>query len=219
MVLVGGAVYAGRNIVTSIQAAQQKDERCKAETAYAAEHGSVIEAATGKTDVVILGDSYTTGEFLTDRSKGWAYQVGQGKDWALKLNGVGGTGFVNPGPCGSQAYSDRIARTLTLKPQVLIVEGGLNDANATPADIQAGARLVLKQASEVPTVIVVGPAAPPTVKDYAAIDQALSEAATAEGRQYISALDWDLEFLPDGLHLTEASHAEFASNVARQLRL
>jgi lysophospholipase L1-like esterase len=132
-----GAAYVSRNVVTSIQASQQKDGRCKAETAYAAEHGSVIEAATGKTNVVIMGDSYTTGEFLPDRSRGWAYQVGQGKDWAVKLNGFGGTGFVNSGPCDSRAYSDRIAKVLALKPQVLIVEGGLNDANASPADIQA----------------------------------------------------------------------------------
>lgn len=219
VVLVAGAVYVGRNIITSVQASQQKTERCQAETAYASKNGSVITASEGKTAVAIMGDSYTTGEFLPDRSKGWAYQVGAGKDWAVKLNGVGGTGFVNPGPCGAQAYSDRIARVLTLDPQVLIVEGGLNDANASAADIQAGARLVLTQASEIPKVIVVGPPAPPTGKDYAAIDRALSEAAAAAGRQYVSALDWDLEYLPDGLHLTEASHSEFASNVAREVRL
>lgn len=219
VVLVAGAVHVGRKIIISVQASQQKAERCQAETAYAVRNGSVITASEGNTAVAIMGDSYTTGEFLPDRSKGWAYQVGAGKDWSVKLNGVGGTGFVHPGPCGAQAYSDRIARVLTLDPQILIIEGGLNDANARPADIQAGARYLLSQTREVPTVVIVGPPAPPTGKNYVAIDRALSEVAASEGRQYVSALDWDLEYLPDGLHLTEASHAEFASNVARQLEL
>ncbi|MDR7081449.1 lysophospholipase L1-like esterase [Arthrobacter ginsengisoli] len=42
-------------------------------------------------------------------------------------------------------------------------------------------------------------------------------AAKAKGAQYVSALDWDLEFLPDRLHLTPAGHARFASLVAAEL--
>jgi acyl-CoA thioesterase-1 len=67
-------------------------------------------------------------------------------------------------------------------------------------------------------VVIVGPVDAPGRDGEAAVDRALSKAAKASGRQYVSALDWDLEFLPDRAHLTPAGHATFAANVASALK-
>jgi acyl-CoA thioesterase-1 len=216
-ILVAGALFAGRNIVTSIQTQQVLSQRCTTETAYAAEHGSIITAKDGIRSLAVIGDSYATGEGLADRTKGWAYLLGQGTDWKVSINGFGGSGFVNAGPCGGQVYADRVNKVLSLKPQVLIIEGGLNDVNSPASDVKAGASLVLGRVREVPTVIVVGPTNPPSGKDYSAVEQALSEAAQANGRQYVSAHDLAVGFLPDKLHMTEAGHQTFAAKVKAAL--
>jgi lysophospholipase L1-like esterase len=47
----------------------------------------------------------------------------------------------------------------------------------------------------------------------------MTQKVTSVNRQYVSALGWnDLEFLPDGVHLTESGHARFAEHVAAALR-
>lgn len=219
LVLILGAapvavvLYGGRSIVTSVQTHQVLSQRCTNAPAYAADHGIVITAKAGERSLAIIGDSYVTGEGLTDRTKGWAYLVGQDTDWKVSINGFGGSGFVNAGLCGGQTYADRVDKVLALKPEVLIIEGGLNDVNSSTAEVKAGASFLLGRVSKVPTVIVVGPSNPPTGKDYSVVNQVLSEATQANGRQYVSARNWPLDFLPDGLHMTEAGHETFAAHV------
>ena len=66
-------------------------------------------------------------------------------------------------------------------------------------------------------MVVVGPANAPSKRGLEDIDAALRTAATENGRQYVSALGWDLEFVPDNLHLTPAGHAAYAEQAAKAI--
>ncbi len=180
--------------------------------------GEIVRMRSDAPTAVILGDSYSSGDLLEKRTDGWAYVLGEAEGWDIRVAGVGYTGYVNPGPCGSHVFASRISRATMDEPAMLIVQGGLNDWQAKPQDVEAAAGRLLKSVKDLPTVVVVGPPnAPARAEPMPEIDAALARAASAAGRQYISTIGWDLEFLPDGLHLTKAGHAKFASLVAAAL--
>lgn len=202
----GTAAYAIRRTVMESQA-------CETVKAQVADTGLIRKVTDGSTKVAILGDSYSVGAGLADRSKAWPTLAGRAEGWATHVAGVGGTGFVNAGPCGEQSFGQRLEDVLAVKPQILIIAGGVNDADLAPSEVQTSASALLHLTASVPTVIVVGPANAPAKSNLPAVDAALAKAATANGRKYVSALNWELEFQPDGLHPTEAGQAVYARNI------
>jgi len=199
--LVGGGTFAATEVRDNVSAGQ----RCEA----VKQQLPIIHVSDAS--VAVLGDSYTAGDGLEDRRQGWAYAVGS------DLAGVGRTGFVNGGYCGNHSYGERLGSVLALNPQTLIIQGGLNDWE-TPEEVADAAADVLRRAGTVPRVVVVGPPDVPGRDGEAAVDQALRAAASMSDAEYVSALDWELEFLPDATHLTVAGHAAFAANVASALK-
>ena len=186
---------------------------CAAVTEGIAERGEVVHVSDGAPRVVVLGDSYSASDWLPNRADGWTYRLGAAAGWSVDVAAVGGTGYVNEGYCGDQAFSERLDKVLALSPETLIIQGGLNDSEESPEDIREAAADLLARVGSVPRVILVGPTDAPSLDNLPAVDRALSEAAKGAGREYVSALDWDLEFLPDRLHLTPAGHSLFADNV------
>lgn len=199
LALVGGGVFAAGEVKANIETSQ----RCEAVKPFV----PVKHISDRTPSVAILGDSYTAGDGLADRTKGWAYLVG------TDLAGVGRTGFVNGGYCGNHTYAERIDALLATKPDTLIIQGGLNDWGS-PEKVADAALTVLERTKAVPHVIVVGPPNVPGRDGEDKVDTALRAAADVMSTKYVSALDWNLEYLPDATHLTEAGHATFAANVA-----
>ena len=191
---------------------------CQAVQRFIQSSGEVIQVSEGAPLVAVLGDSYSAGDVLDDRADGWVYQLGEQAGADVRVAGVGMTGYTNGGYCGGQEFANRVDSLLALDPNTLILQGGVNDWEADPADIQAAAADLLAKTEGVERVVMVGPTDAPQRDNLAGVDRALAATATEHGAQYVSALGWDLEFLPDDLHLTPAGHAEYAANVADAIR-
>ncbi|MEW9874050.1 SGNH/GDSL hydrolase family protein [Arthrobacter sp. HS15c] len=201
LTLAGGGSFVASTVKNNIEQGQ-KCESIKA---------SLPVVHLSGASVAIIGDSYTAGDGLDRRADGWAYSVGS------DLAGVGMTGFVNGGYCGNHSYAERLDSVLELHPQTLIIQGGLNDWKS-PEKVADAAAALLSRANGVPRVIVVGPPDVPGRDGESAVDQALVVATKFTDTEYVSALDWQLEFLPDDTHLTPAGHATFAANVASAIK-
>ncbi|MDN4646431.1 SGNH/GDSL hydrolase family protein [Arthrobacter sp. PsM3] len=176
-------------------------------------NGGAVKVSEGTPKVAILGDSYVAGDWLDSPDEGWSRLIGKAQGWETYVDGIGGTGFTNGGPCGDDTYASRVDGILAASPRIVIVEGGLNDSEASPDKVREAAVAVLRDLGSVPNVVLLGPANAPSKNDLDGIDAALRTAASETGRQYVSALGWDLEFQPDRLHLTAAGHADFAKLV------
>ncbi|WP_091947967.1 SGNH/GDSL hydrolase family protein [Trujillonella endophytica] len=174
--------------------------------------------ATGGEVAVILGDSYSQGMLLPDqREQAWSTALGRLQGWTTYVDAIGGTGFVNGGSCGGQTFGSRVEHVLEWSPGTVVVQGGLNDADADPAEVQEAAGEVLADLSDVPRVVVVGPPTTPGRGDVTAIDAALAVAAAEADRQYVSTAGWTLPYGDDGLHPTAEGHQQFAAMVAQAL--
>jgi lysophospholipase L1-like esterase len=79
-------------------------------------------------DVLFVGASYTAGLGATPNTEGYAYLIGREPGWRAQVDGVAGTGFLNPGPHGGQTFADRIAHLPTEPhPDLVVFQGGRND--------------------------------------------------------------------------------------------
>ena len=63
------------------------------------------------------------------------------------------------------------------------------------------------------------PAAPSRAGSVPRVDALLADLADRYGASYVSTLGWRLDYLDDGLHLTETGHREFGDLVADQITL
>lgn len=190
------------------------ERNCRAVSEWVQSRGDFAIGGDGSKRVAVLGDSYAAGEKLHDRSDGWAFQLGRGEGWTVLVDGIGNTGFTSGGFCGDQAFGTRAQAIKDLRPDLLIVQGGLNDTGAEPEAVEAGADALLDEVHAMPDVVVIGPMLAPAREGVEDTDAALSAAAAKHSRRYISSLDWGLPLLPDNLHLTEAGHVEYAQRVA-----
>ena len=166
----------------------------------------------GNTRVDVLGDSYSVGTTLPNpQQQAWDVLLAKREHWNLTVRGVGRTGFVNGGYCGNQSFSTRVAAVLADHPQLVIIEGGLNDAGQP--GIGAAAQALLAMIPTTIPVVVVGPTDAPgrSAVDKQTIDR---ELAAAAGKRYISPLRWHLDFGPDGIHMTAAGNSALADQLA-----
>lgn len=203
VMVLGVAAVAGWYVVRPALAVAQS---CDVVQARIEKDGAVVHVSDANPTVAVIGDSYTAGDGLPDRSKRWAQSVG------TDLDGIGMTGFTNGGYCGHQTFSERIDAVLSTHPDTLIVQGGLNDVEH-PEQVQPAAVYLMTQVEDVRRVVIIGPVDAPGREGEDAVDRALAKAAKTTRREYISALGWELPFLPDKTHLTPDGHAEYAQHV------
>lgn len=175
----------------------------------------------GTTSVAVIGDSYSQGEHLPNpRQDSWPTWLGHDTGWSVRVDGSGGSGFTNGGPCGYHQFDRRAEAATSTGASIVIFQGGLNDLGASPASESLAASAALDATEKVPNVVVIGPMRAPRA-DPAAVDRtdkALSDSVNSRRRVYISTLRWELPTLPDGLHLTPEGHRLYASRVATMLR-
>lgn len=214
-VLVAGALLGGGVIVLKqMRTSQYRSDMCASIRALNAGRHDDVPVATGERSVVVIGDSYGQGSGLDDpREQSWSTLAGRQAGWTTHVDAVGSTGFTNEGYCGGQEFAARVDAALAQTPDLVIVQGGLNDDTADSAALSRQAGDLLRRLNAVPAVAVIGPPDVPARQHEAATDAVLREATKAAGRRYISMLDVPMSLLPDQLHMTPEGHEQFAALV------
>lgn len=141
--------------------------------------------------VLVFGDSWTYGSAASDPSLGYAYVLADALGAETIVNGVRGSGYLKPGIDGP-TFGERVALLdPTLRPDLVIVQGSINDRRmgAKGYDAAVGAAWdALAATYPDATIVVLGPAPHklPIGKATARIDRDLARLAASRGWHYIS---------------------------------
>ncbi|MGY4543922.1 acyl-CoA thioesterase-1 [Arthrobacter sp. UYNi723] len=178
--------------------------------------------------LLILGDSYTAGDGADRPDQGWAYLVADSLGYPTNIDGEGGTGFAwggGPQDNGVREYEVRLREAAAdprFVPNVLILQGGQNDALITsPDEIQSATAQTVEAARTLwpgVQVVVLGPSAPqPLAEELQGVNSAVRAGAAAAGAPFIDAYEagWftganSPGFDFDGAHPNTAGHAHLA---------
>lgn len=170
--------------------------------------------------IAFLGDSFTEGMKIDDPLSAYPTVVGDALEVPVLVNGVGGSGFANSGPCPNSTFAERLPAVLEAAPSTIIIQSGLNDlgrdAGGPAADLFDRIESQLPDAR----IVVLGAFSPPNADPHEvdAFNQAVSKAAAENGAEFVDVSLWNVEYLPDGLHPTEGGHRVIGEAVAAALR-
>jgi acyl-CoA thioesterase I len=225
VVLTAGVIYAHKPTTLS------RDETASSPTDSRAASTDSAPAPTSVT-FAVLGDSYSEGAGASP-GRGWVEHFGEDMCWSLmNLSAEFGTGYTDSGDQatpGFARFNERIGDVVAGQPKVVIVQGGANDADATPEQITAEASKVfgsLRTAlGENATIVAIGPVPTPLTDppSLAPVSAAISAAASQFGVDFIDpvAEDWlsnPTYFSVDQFHPNDQGYAQFASNLEASLR-
>jgi len=183
--------------------------------------------------VLIFGDSWTYGSAAGRPTDGYAYVVSRDLGWDAVVDGIRGSGYLKPGLDGG-AFGERIAALdATLDPDLVIVQGSINDRRLYPADYRAAVTAAWNALADVyprAQFVILGPAPQvlPVERATALIDADLAELAGARGWAYISPIveqwitsrdyGWIIDTGAGKDHPTTAGHAYLAGRLADDIR-
>ncbi len=179
-----------------------------------AQDRSAVVAGSGAR-VLVIGDSYSVGAGVGPEAS-WPVRL----PGRVRVDGFSGSGFTRgASPCGDVSYATRAATHRLAGIDLVVVEGGLNDADQPSADLEAGFRRLMRTLGGAP-VLVVGPPPAPLLPyaDVAAVDATLARLTAVSGSAYLSMLDVDLSYQSDRLHPDAAGHRVFGDRVAQRVR-
>lgn len=165
--------------------------------------------------VVVIGDSYSVGLGLDQPAGSWPTRL----DGRVHVAGFSGSGFsAGASGCGAVSFAARAAEAVSGgHPDLVVVEGGLNDFDQSAAEITAGFRELMQALGE-RRVVVVGPAtAPSRAAAVPRVDRLLADLAHAYRVPYVRTSGLELPYLDDRLHLTAAGHQQFGDYVASRV--
>jgi lysophospholipase L1-like esterase len=184
-------------------------------------------APDGAPSVTFVGDSWTVGLGATD-SGGYTVLTAERLGWQHTDLGVNGSGYVEPG--GAGPFADRIDAAVSGRPDVIVVQGSLNDSLADVADVAEAARRTLARLSDAADpdtrVLVVGaPYCPGVDGDVIdAINGGVAEAADAAGLPFVDPAgeNWvdpaDPDLWADPYHPDDDGYRRMAERLAPLLR-
>jgi lysophospholipase L1-like esterase len=173
--------------------------------------------------VAFVGDSWTFGTGATDRH-GYAYLTAEQLGWRARVLGVGGSGYSVPGP-HHNVFSERIAAAVAGDPDVIVVQGSLNERRSTPQALARSATATLAdlRASAGPAtrILVLGAAYNPGTPDATIdwINTAVAGAADAAGLPFVNpaAEAWtdpaDPWMWSDSIHPDDLGHQILADHL------
>ncbi len=210
--LVVAAAGAGAGVLaaTASGASRSAAATC-AKTAVRSAERAALVTGTGPS-VVVIGDSYAQGLGLDRPVESWPSRL----PGRVHVDGFAGSGFSRQAsPCRGEAFADRVAAAVRADPDLVVVEGGLNDYDVRSPAVEAGVDRLL-DALAGHRVLLVGPVgAPARAAQVPRVDRLLAAAARGHGVRYLGMTGLDPAYLPDGLHLTTAGHRELGDAVAR----
>jgi len=182
----------------------------------------------GQPLVAFLGDSWTAGVGATDR-RGYVVRTAERLGWGYANLGVGGSGYSVPGPHHS-LFAQRIPQLVALHPDVVVVQGSLNERHSTPGRLGPAAQATLAQLTAAlppgTPVLVVGACYNPGTADPTIdwINREVSRAATEAGLPFVdpAAAGWldphDPGLWSDTIHPDDRGHQLFADALAPLLQ-
>lgn len=213
LVALGATAFSGAREESGTESQAARCARFTADSADRAAHD--LGPGTSPT-IVVVGDSWSVGLGLDDPATAWPSRL----PGRVHVAGYSGSGFSeDASPCGAVSYADRAAGALADAPPgaTVVVEGGLNDWDRTDAEITDGFERLLGVVGTHP-LLVVGPAAAPARAAFVArVDAVLQHLCDAEGVAYLDPSGLTLDYLPDGLHPTQAGQERFGGFVAAAL--
>jgi hypothetical protein len=184
--------------------------------------------------VLVFGDSWTYGSASTPVTSGYAYVLGDLTGWDVTVDGVRGSGYLKPGIDGP-TFGERIAALdPDLDPDLIILQGSINDRLLYPemdyaAAVNAAWDSLVALYPDA-QVLILGPAPHrlPVHEGTVAIDRDLATLAATRNWWYISPLReaWitDANFLDvidtseiAANHPSTAGHAYLADRLAADL--
>jgi lysophospholipase L1-like esterase len=104
----------------------------------AAQRPAAVPAVTPS--VTFIGDSWTEGIGAT-ALRGYADLTGQQLGWRYQVLGVGGSGYDVAGR--GSTFGERIDRAVSTHPDIIVVQGSLNERTSTPARLRPAALATL----------------------------------------------------------------------------
>jgi acyl-CoA thioesterase-1 len=94
--------------------------------------------------VLLMGDSYTEGWGADPLSEGFAFHIAGPLGWRLTRDGIGSTGYLNPGLKQQGTYPQRLWRHPADAYDLVVLQGGSNDEKAPEADIAKAVDLTVR---------------------------------------------------------------------------
>lgn len=184
--------------------------------------------------LLVFGDSWVYGLAAATPDRGFAYLLADLLGGETIVDGEPGSGYLKPGWDGG-TYGSRIAALdASIDPDVIVVEGTINDRRLHPTGyVDAVTEAWDALAARFPdaAIVILGPAPQvlPVERATAAIDRDLASLAAARGWWYISPIagEWItpenyLSVIDTGEigrdHPSTDGHAYLASKVADALR-
>lgn len=191
----------------------------------------IFEPHTGSSfTIAVIGDSWGAGAG-SDSNTGFS-SFGTIATRQLGVNGVifaaRGTGYTTTSTAGG-VYSERLARVAAAEPDLVVVQGSVNDARQSSAEAvgSASKQLFDDLKAWLPGAVIVatGPMdAPITVPaETAAASAAIRASALEEGVHFIDpvAEGWlplDNDLFSDGLHPNQAGYELIGARLAEDLK-
>ncbi|MGB0100291.1 MAG: SGNH/GDSL hydrolase family protein [Nocardioides sp.] len=216
-----GVVVLGAALVVAVvsllfvrvaDGARADGDRCELFTADSRERAAQVTGSGER--VVVIGDSWSVGLGLDRPVASWPSRL----EGSVHVAGFSGSGF-SPGAseCRAVSFADRAPEALRGRPELVVVEGGLNDYDQSRTDIRAGFERLMV-ALDGHRVAIVGPAtAPSRAAAVPQVDRLLARLAADADVAYVRTSDLELSYLDDRLHLTPAGHEAFGDFVAARL--
>ena len=189
-----------------------------------------LSSFPGDASVLVFGDSWTYGSAASEPTLGYAYVLGEAMGWATTVDGVRGSGYLKPGIDGG-SFGERIAALdPDLEPDLVIVEGSINDRALYPEGYTAAVASAWDALSALypdAAIVILGPAPQvlPMQRATARIDEDLARLAADRGWWYVSPVqdawitadnyEWVIDASEIGRdHPSTAGHAYLAQRLA-----
>jgi lysophospholipase L1-like esterase len=217
---IGGAIVAGLVLVLTVGS----DGGVRA---AAAQRPAPQTAEAEIPSVTFVGDSWTEG--VGARAlRGYAVRTGEQLGWNHRVLGVGGSGYSVAGR--GSTFAQRIDRAVAGNPDVIVVQGSLNERISNPETLRPAAVSTLARlraaADPATQIVVLGasytPGTAPAVIDW--INASVEQAADRAGVTFVdvAAEDWtdplQRGIWADANHPNDLGHQLIADRLVPLLR-
>jgi lysophospholipase L1-like esterase len=176
-------------------------------------------------DVSFLGDSDTAG-VGAGRPAGFEALLSRRFCWSGNTSGQSGTGYTNSGAGDRGNYASRIGAITATYPDLVFIQGGLNDLDSPDLASAASESMSLVRAEARDAfLLVIGPAPAPSV-DIALLRSAndlIRDAAVRNNAHFVDLLSSSWAYNPESyvastVHLSKLGHQLLADQVASDLK-